>query len=145
MRWNPALVLLSACSSFEMPDAAELYGTWLNVDEGQVRAFMCSDSAGTDEDLAGYSDVFWFWSYTESQAPLEAQAGTYTLEERELNDADGKVRPALVQVVLRASEASQVGQTYGTEILDFDGETFVLASQTSSRGERVFTLSDALP
>lgn len=135
------LVLLAACA---LPAPDDLHGTWAEVEDGTVRAWVFHDTL--DEDwTGGLPHVFEIYVYDEGAEPVRRQGGTYDIDEVPLTAADDAVRPALLQQVQWAEDGAQLGAFYGNEIHAWSPRRLVLGSDSADDGKRTFLRVDDLP
>ena len=114
----------------DLPTAIELYGTWENVEGGEVRAFVFEASNATWPDLAGASMVFQLYFYAEGAAPVMVQRGTYEVTEGHL-----------VTTLTWASDGAMgsAGTSYANILYGWSGDSFTMESTSAASGKRVFT------
>jgi hypothetical protein len=113
----------------DLPTESELYGTWENIEDGEVRAFVFEASSATWPDLAGASMVFQLYFYPEGAAPVMVQRGTYEVTEGHL-----------VTTLTWASEGAMgsVGTSYANILYSWSGDSFTMESTSTASGKRVF-------
>jgi hypothetical protein len=117
------LTLLLACSLPE--DPAELYGLWVNTDDGFVRAW---DMAALHDQTADLSPSYLIYNYDEGAAPLVVQVGRYdVLEEHIVTSPMGE------------------GVDYSNRIVGWGGDWFELEVDKTTGDTRVYDLVDSLP
>lgn len=131
---------LAACDSDTgggLPDRSDLIGLWINIDSGQVRAFEFEALAPADAPaaVAGKPDVYTLWSYPSGTTPTVAQRGQYAILEGRL----------VTSVLDAPNDTSQVGRTFGNDILAFTRDRLTLQSDSAASGQRTFTLGTTLP
>ena len=129
------VLMVSACESTGDPSTGDLYGTWVNLDEGVVRAFTFEHDAGAScGDLCGLSPVYRLYLYDEGDAPEEVQRGTYDVSEGHL-----------VTSVVASTDSTIVGESFANEIRSYSGSRLVLESGSTPSGSRAFSKADGLP
>ena len=129
-----AALVLGACNTTN-PAPEDLYGLWVNVDDGDgmVRAFEFADSS-EEAGLEGVSPVYRLYVYAELSDVVEVQRGSYDV-----------VEDHLVQTILWDVNTALVGQTFGNEIYGFNGRVLELESGSSATGARNYESAEQLP
>ena len=130
MRWMVMVVALAGCA----PEAADLYGLWVTVDEGEVRGLEMGAYEGPVEGpIHGYK----FYRYAEGEDSAEVQRGSYDVLE-----GDG---PELVTTVEWDIDGSLIGQDFGNPIRGHSGKKLKLEVDETTGATRTYRAEDALP
>ena len=128
----PAVLLLAACGG---PTEKDLYGIWVNVDMGTIRAFEFDAS-----------NTYTLYTYPSGDDPIVVQEGTFSTERTALSSRDGESRLALVTNVDTSTDTAQEGQSYGNEILEWEADlTFTLDAPSGPNGIRAYNWSEQVP
>jgi hypothetical protein len=129
MRTLSLLVLLSACA----PEAEDLYGLWVNIDEGTVRGLEFFSTEDTDTDPNHYR----VYNYAEGEASAEVQRGRY-----EVLQGDGW---ELVTTVEWDVDGSRIGTSFGNPIRSLSKSKLKLEIDEATGDTRTYRSEDALP
>ncbi len=120
----------------DLPTAEELYGSWMNVEDGVVRLFVFEEKNYFYPTLAGRTTVYLLYSYAEGADPVMVQHGTYEVKEGHL-----------VTTVTWSPdpEGRTLGISYANILYSWSGDTFTLESTSAASGKRVFEATDFVP
>ena len=128
----PVVLFLCACGG---PTENDLHGIWVNVDMGTIHAFEFEES-----------NTYTLYTYPSGDNPIVVQEGTFSTERTALSSRDGDQRFALVTNVETSTDGSQVGESFGNEILEFERAlSFTLDDPTGPNGIRAYNWSEQVP
>ena len=88
-----AFIAAAGCSSdgTDIPTTEELHGIWGNDDGTMNRVFVFRMQDATHAELAGKTNVYMLHFYPVGDPSVVVQTGTYSVEERLLNEGGGQV------------------------------------------------------
>ncbi len=128
-----SLALLASCSDGPIT-TEDMYGIWVNDDDGFHRVIECMEADESDPDLAGESPVYRVYDYDFMAAPEVLQEGWY-----EVQKDDWLTHP------LWATDASLLGNTYSNHVYWLIGDEMMIESASAESGKRKYVRVDELP